>query len=408
MATIKEIFDRQFDQVKFDAELCRRIVRFSQNFMTRNDDHSAFFGGVLLGVNPIRFLDSDREEWYEEVLDIDESLLVNDFKKATAINPTFKVSSDVFNYTPAYICHRLDKVNGIPAKLKEEAKVHAFMVLHYRFLTSLLVRRFRYPADPAVARATYSLLSGQYDIRRYGSWRALIEARSRDLISPNSIYRQALQSFSPDPKVIRIVTDTQSRIRELVKKIYAIYLDTLNSNARVATTSATMMTTDGEMILKDRKSGYGSYLRYAHEIIQSERSFVRDELLEVVSSAMRTMPVPLLRDTLIYMSRNYGRAQHKYLEEITEEALLYVFDYLQANRQLLGRTNDLSGLLARLRALLMASRSSDPTILKLRELTEKLVRNSVRTRNQPVIASVRTGTLLYLVLRTLTKQYYSN
>ena len=64
--------------------------------------------------------------------------------------------------------------------------------------------------------------------------------------------------------------------------------------------------------------------------------------------------------------------------------------------------------MVRLRNQLMASRSSDPTVLKLREWTEKLVRNAVKTRNQPVIASVRTGVLLYVALRTLTKSYYSS
>src|SRR5690554_5279886 len=101
--SLKEVFDRQFDQVKFDRQLCQRIIRFSNAFMTRNDDHSAFFGGVLLGVHPIRFLESDREAWYEDVLDIDEELLLADFRKVKSINHEFKVMSDVFNYTPVYL-----------------------------------------------------------------------------------------------------------------------------------------------------------------------------------------------------------------------------------------------------------------------------------------------------------------
>lgn len=405
--TLKEIFDEQFDQVKFDKNLCQRIIRFSHQYMTRNDDHSAFFGGVLLGVHPIRFLESDREAWYEDVLDVDEALLANAFRQASAVNHEFKVMSDVFNYTPAYICHRLEKETRIPQKLRRDAQIHAFMVLHYRFLTSLLVNRFRYPADPEVAQATYGMLSGRFDIRRYGSWRALLEARSADLVSPNSIYRRALQNFAPDPMVIRVVTDTQGRIREVVKKIYAVHITTRDAGTRVTSTSSTVMSTDGEMILKDRKSGYNGYLRYANEVVQIERNLIRQELVDVVVSAMRTMPPQLLTESLRYLARNYNQRGQKYLEELVKEDLLYAFEYLQSNRNLLGRSQDLPGLLSRLRNQLMASRSSDPTVLKLRDQTEKLVKNAVRTRNQSVIASVRTGVLLYIVLRVLTKQYYT-
>jgi hypothetical protein len=405
--TIKEVFDTAFEDVVFDKEFCKRIVNFSLKYMNRSDDHSAFFGGVLLGVNPIRFLDSDRESWYEEVLDIDEHLLMADFRKVKSVNFEFKVMSDVFNYTPIYICHRLEKETKIPQALRQEAMVHAFMVLHYRFLTSLLVKRFRYPADKEVAEATYASLSGRFDIRRYGSWAKLIRARAEDLISPNSIYRRAIQDFNPDPSLIRVVTDTQGRIREVVKKIYAVYLETLQQGVRIRSTSDKMLNTDGEMVLRDRKNGYAGYLRYLNEVVQTERNFIRDELVEVIANAMQSMPPQLLRESLQYMSRNYGQANQGYLEEIVKETLLYTFDYLQNNKALVGRSNDLAGLLARLRALLMASRSSDPTVLKLREYTEKMVMNSIKSRNPAVIASVRTGVLLYLTLRAMCKQHYA-
>lgn len=404
---LKTIFDAQFDQVKFDRSLCERIIRYSLNYMTRNDDHNAFFGGVLTGVHPIRFLNSDRERWYEEVLDIDEDLFVDHFRKNTFIDHSRNVQGDPFNYTPIYVCHRLGQETRLPQKLRQEAMMHAFMVLHYRYLTSLLVRRFRYPADPEVARAVYDSLNMRFDIRRYGSWRKLLEARSEELASPNSIHHRSIKRFAPDEKVSRVVTDTQGRIRELVKKLYEIHLQARDRNHRVTTSSATTITMDGEKVLKDRKSQYGDYLRYLESIIPERSSFIRQELVDVVSNAMHTMPPQLLTESLEYLSANYGGRGKAYLETVVKETLLYVFDYLQSNRQLLGRSQDLPGLLTKLRALLMASRSRDPSVLKLRRETEKLIKASVKTRNTAVIASVRTGVLLYIALRALTRQHYS-
>lgn len=405
--TIKEVFDRQFDTVKFDTALCKRIIQYSTRFMNRNEDHSAFFGGVLLGVNPVRFFDSDRETWYEDVLEVDEDLLMVDFKNASAVNHDFNVMGDVFNYTPSYIAHRLMNTRSIPQSIRHEAMVHAFMVLHFRFITSLLVKRFRYPADPEVANATYLSLNGRFDIRRYGSWRDLIRARAEDLVSAKSIYYRTLQNFSPDTMVIRTVTDTQSRIRELIKKIYAIHKYFSDTGVKVKTISDTTINTDGEMVLKDRKNGYANYLRYADDIIPNARSFIREELMDVVASGLNTMPKPLLKDTLQYFSNNYFAPRHEYLQEIVKEVLLYAFDQLYVNKLPSVQRNDLSANLARLSALLRAARSSDPSVLKLRSETEKVVRLAVKSRNNTIIPAVRTGVLLYIVLRVLCKDHYS-
>lgn len=411
MATLKQVFDEQFQNVTFDRDMCIRIIRFSNSFMTRNDDHANFFGGVTMGVHPIRFLERDREQWYEDVLDIDETLLETAFRKVTAINHTFNVMGDVFNYTPIYLTHyimyRIKSASNIPQNIRRDACVHAFMVLHYRFLTSLLVPRFRYPADPEIAQATYARLSGRFDIRKYGSWRKLLLARSEDLVGPNSIYRSAIREFAPDQMLIRTVTDTQGRLRELVKKIYQLYIETKEQGQRIRTVSATGLSTDGEMILYDRHSDYATYVRYIREVVGNERTFVRDELIGVISSVMKTMPPELLKQSLSYLSTHHGDPKKKYLDELLQETLIYVFNYLQSNRILLSRGGDLPNIIAKLRALLMASRSTDTTVIRLRNDAEKLVSNSVRTKNASVVASVRTGVLLYIALRALTRNYYS-
>lgn len=406
-STLKEVFDRQFDHVKFDDKFCKRVIQYSIRFMNRNEDHSAFFGGVLLGVNPIKFFDSDREAWYEDVLEVDEDLLVADFRTASAVNHDFNVMGDVFNYTPTYIAHRLMRETKLPASLRHEAMTHAFMVLHFRFITSLLVKRFKYPADPEVATATYLALNGRFDIRKYGSWRDLLRARAEDIVSSRSIYYRTIQNFEPEGMVIRTVTDTQSRIRELIKKIYAIHKHFSDTGVKVRTTTDTAINTDGEMILKDRKNGYANYLRYADVVIPNSRSFIRDELMDVVASAMQTMPKPLLKDSLLFISNNYFEARHQYLQEIVKEVLLYTFDHLYVNRLPSVQRNDLASNLAKLMALLRASRSSDPAVLKLRSETEKLVRAAVKSKNNTIIPAVRTGVLIYIVLRVMAKDHYA-
>jgi hypothetical protein len=65
-------------------------------------------------------------------------------------------------------------------------------------------------------------------------------------------------------------------------------------------------------------------------------------------------------------------------------------------------------MLIRLKGAYTSSRSTDPDLLELRDLVEKVIRPAVNSRTEAVVASVRTGVLLYLVSRAYTMQYYSN
>ena len=405
--TLKPIYDRHFQDVKFDRGFCQRVDQFTNNFFVKNDDHAAFFGGVLLGVHPVRFLEVDRNIWFDEVLEIDDQALQADHIESEAINKDFNVLASSFNYIPAYVSHRLMNERSISKQTAHTTMVNTFAILHCRYLTSLLSHYFKYAADPDVASATYMQLTNRYDIRRYESWRALILARSKSLVEPNSIFYKTLQNFGPDQMLIRVATDTQTRLRSTVLGITKLHMENSQSGVRTNTTSVLGMNADGETILKDRSSKYLSYKRYIANIIPSKTDFIKDELVDVVTSVMSTVSKTNILEALNFMSSSFGDRKYKYLEEMTEELVQYTFDFLNENRDTFGKSTNLSTLIIQIRSLLTASRASNATVIKLRKHADKLVSQSVRSKNATARAGVRTGILLYVILRTMTKESYS-
>lgn len=409
--SIVELFEKHFANVKLDRAFCMRAINFSIRFMNKNADHSAFFGGVLLGVNPIRWHPADREQWYDDVLTINDDLLQYDFLKLPFIDPSHNVNSDSFNHLPAFLCRKLMQDTSLPMGLRDETMRALFTVLHIKYLTSLLSQRFRYPAKREVAEATFMSLNYKWDIRRLGSWRALIFDRCDSIIGPETNYTNHI--FGPPGSLTdhwssRIVTDTQSRIREVVKKIYAVYIQVLKEGGRVITTSEIGISTDGDAFLKDKVNGFGSYLRYGKEIVTNEANFVRPELMGIIERAMvDSMPPQPFEDTLKYLCRNVAQPRMGHIDKMFEECLLYVFDQMQQERTQIQRSNDLEGLILKVRAKLMASRSSDPRVLYLREVGEKIVGDATGVKNKAVLAATRTGLMLYITLRTLTKNHYA-
>ncbi|MNV96202.1 hypothetical protein D3C71_1911770 [compost metagenome] len=63
-------------------------------------------------------------------------------------------------------------------------------------------------------------------------------------------------------------------------------------------------------------------------------------------------------------------------------------------------------MLTKLRNLYTASRANNDLLLEMRTVGEKVVRKSVKTKNDALVASIRTGAILYLVLRTITMKHY--
>ena len=77
--------------------------------------------------------------------------------------------------------------------------------------------------------------------------------------------------------------------------------------------------------------------------------------------------------------------------------------YLQQNK--VDITN-LPLVLVKMRAIYMSSRSIQDDLVEVRELASEITEDAVTSRNASVKASVRTGLLLYLVLRSLTMKHY--
>jgi len=406
-STIKGVFNDELGDLELDPKLAKRLSHFKHAFINKNEDHINFFGGNLLGVEIVRYLQSDRDQWFSEVLDIDDVTLTEKLYSLDAINEEFKRTSDVVNLTSVWLLHALYNSKRLTASEKEKAMIDVAYMLQVKFITSIFAHYFKFPADKEIAQAVYESLSYKFALKRAGSWNALFIERSKDIIAHNSIHFKTIKDFNDDEAILYMITDIQGRIREVVKKMYAVLIQMRDDKNRITSTSSVALTTDGEMILKDRQRNFSTYKRYIHEIIPDRTTFIRDEVVSVITDAMHTMSPKLFLDVLEHCSANYGKTNHAEIGELCDETLLHAFDWLSANKALLRNQADLGKLLTRLRSLYMASRMVDPTLLKMRDLADSIVEKSSTSKNKAMQAALRTGLQLYIVLRTFTMNYYS-
>lgn len=403
---VKSIFEEECADLVIDSKFVKSLHAYQVGFAHKNEEHISFFGGHLLGVQVVRFTSDDRAQWFYEILKGDEDELERRLVALPTVNQDWIVSSDTMNLSCAWLSHAIFTSKRISDKERHQALIDVFLVLQYKYLTSLLYRYFKFQADKSVAEATYAQLSNKFLIKQYGNWGALFNARSEEIISKTSIHYRTIVEMDDDLEIRRMLNDIQGRIRDMIKNIYAV-LDQVRKQGVRVVSSSSLIEHDGEQILKDKSKNLLAYVRYINSIVGDKNSFIRPELESIVINVMPTMPESLLKKSLEWMSHNYRQPNASVIEELLSETLIHSFDYLSNDRSAIKNTTDLPGLLSRLRGVYMSSRSTDPTLMELREKAERVVKMATGNKNSSAIAAVRTGILLYIVLRSFTMAHYS-
>lgn len=401
--TIKAVFERHLSDLSLDSKWVKNLKEYTNAFITKNDNHVKFFGGHFLGVYQIRWLDTDKQAWFDDILQVDEVGLEDDLHALPAINTDWHVSSDVFNLSTLYLLHALRNSN-LSNTDKENAMVNVLLNLHFKFLTSLLSRRFRYASDRETEMAAFADLTKRYSLKQYGNWIKLLRARCEDIISPTGIHRRTIERFSDDRAIVDMINDIQSRIRDMVNRLTTEIHEAIASNSKITSVS-NVMEVDGASIVKDQQRELSRAKRYINTVISDKRSFVRPELVAIVGDVMHTLSVPRFVTTLEYMSECYGTKIMPFLPEFLDEILIHAYDYISTNRI---RTNDLMTIIKKLRAIYMASRTSNPSMLKIRDWAHAIVNSHGKERSSALAASERTAIILYVLVRAMTERHYTS
>lgn len=404
MHQIRDIFDTELEDLKVDKKLIKTITDLRVGFMNKNQDHLEFFTGNLIGVNPIKYLKNDREDWFDLVLEANEADLKPLLKTVDAIDPTWHRANDVVNMSALWLLYKIHN-SSLSPKDKERGLIETVLLLQYKFLSSLLSNFFEYRASREVAIATYEALSRKFDIKQKGSWQGLLMYRSKNIIDRHGIFFPTYSTFNDDQSILNMLTGIQDGLRNIVKKQKDVFDRVREQNLKITATTNTVVF-DGEKEIMDVNRDHTDYTRYLKDIITDKPTFIRTELISIVTELLHTVNEGFLIEALEYCSVNFGKGGDKNIELLLDKVMLHTYVFLYDNEGVMSSGNDISKLMASLKNLYLASRMSDPQLIENKNLADKIVSKAITTRNKHSKASVRTALQLYIVLRALSKKYY--
>lgn len=400
--SIKQVLDANAKGLVFDKKLAKTIEAYGRAFTNKNEDHIHFFGSNLTGVYPVRFTTADRHEWNIDILNIDEAIVRKQIIDLPTVNESWVRGTDVMNLYCLWMVHRFSN-SSLPDKEKHKAMMDTLMVLHYKLISSLMAHFFPYPVNKGLAQATYDQLTLKFSIKREGNWYSLLKDRCEDILSKDSIHLDTIKKMDDDNGVQYFITDVQGRLRSILVNICEVLYDLKERDAKSLTTQS-MIEIDGQMVVRDMSRQFNHYKDYIQTVVLDELSFIKPELVQIICSAMPTMPEQLLIDAL-KMTVALSVKQERSVVMLVETTMLHIFDQMVKDRSVQKKITDLPALIAYMRSLYTASRSKGD-VEKMRILGERIIKKYVKAKNESAVAATRTGLMLYIVLRTFTKNHY--
>lgn len=404
-AVIKEIFERFGTSLVIDKRWADSLRRYVYSFVTRKTafvDHMEFFGSPYVGLQKVTFTTADRNEWFSSVFDTDEEELKQNLHAVKAIDSSWNVVGDVFNLSIPYLMYRAYHSNLDP-KTKHVVMVDIISMYHYKCLTSLINNDYQFPARKEVAMETYNRLSLKYDIKKYGSWHKLIEARAEFMLNPKTgIHYEAFTKMDDDKKVIYMVGDTQNRLRRVMNDINKVFHDVKNKTNIVSLGSAKVNMGD-ELTLKNVTKEINIYTNYMERILTEGGSFYKEELIEHSSGVLESMPKDKLAHVITSFPQYYNNPKKTKYKNFVDVVVLHMFEYLHIHG--VKRTN-VYDVLIKMRGAYGAPLSKNDMIKVIRKDGDDLVKEITGIKTQQTVQLIRTGLCLYIVLRVLSKDFY--
>ena len=398
--SILPVLDRLSEGLKFDSKWANTLHAYVFNFMTRkvgDVDYAEFFGSPYVGLQRVNFTTGDRNEWFTEVFDVDEADLKEHLHANKLISKTWNVVGDVFNLTIPYLLYRAFHSKDLTDTLKHRAMVDIIMMYHCKCLTSILSNDYRYLARKEVAHETYKRLSLKYDIKRYGSWRALIEARAEFIINPKTgIHYKTFTQMTDDKKIIYMVGDIQDRLRGLINDINKVFHVVKNDTNLTSLVSSNVKLEDG-IGVRDVTKEVSAFRNHLLQSLSSE-SFFKQELVEYASKVMGHSPQDKLEYIIKQFPAQYNSPKGEKYRWFIDEVLTHLFDYLYAKNI---RPDNLKTVLFKMRGAYLSSGAGE-----LREVGDGIIKDLTGIKTPITISSLRTSLMLYIDLRALAMNHY--
>jgi hypothetical protein len=407
--SLRQLLYEHFDITVTKVHLAR-MRQYATEFEIRQS-HMEALNSPLLGVSKMYFLPKDNMGLFN-VFDIDASAFKRVAHSAASIDTTRFVTSDIYNLLVIWLAHKA-RESSLSVKDKEDLQVLLFKMLHYKFFTSIVNHQMPYGTDEETMRYTIDNLNGKFYIKQKETptWFAVIEARSRDVVGESSIHNNTIKTFSPDEKVLYVVTDIQTRLRKQLLTIFDKFRENKRLGNKVSSSSI-VADIGGEKMIKPIASVLDSVSNTVVSSALNLNEFVDYEMVDVIVALTKNIKADAMNALLVKfseMATNQQKTGNATLVKGSGDRMVLVgyrvlvSNILQKTYRacMLDKSVNLGSkvdILNKTKTLYSSSRIGDKDILIVKNSVDYFVNTHSNSQRTSTNASLKIAFIIYIIL----------
>jgi hypothetical protein len=150
-------------------------------------------------------------------------------------------------------------------------------------------------------QATIDGLSNKFDLVAAKTWKNLITSRAVRMSQPDSNYYEALRDYSPDYRVCRVISDTQTGLKKLLIRVTQLYYDNFEEGNKISTYSS-VDSLDGQKIIVSQTDTLDTMEQSMRAMIQNSSRLIDMELVNVLCNKFRYVHPEAMKKFLIMVA----------------------------------------------------------------------------------------------------------
>lgn len=381
------------------------LQRIMLGFETRGQ-HPQALGSPMLGVYKAHFLPQDELALFSLF-----GVTYSEFKRiahqAEGINPAFNVVSDPYNILTVWLVHLFD-VSKLAVSRSYVAKTCLIKLMQYRMFTSKVHASFIHGANEGIMAYTINNLTNKYHIKKYGSWKVLIEKRTEDILE--GIHKDTFTNFYPDKSITNAISDIQTRLRKQIVEIANLYYDNHKKGNSVQSLSM-VEEINGDTSIRVIESTLDTMIHGVSNSVTNLSDFIDHDFIKITVALSNGVSEELFIRLLTKFS-GIAESQLKKGEQDlikgTKSSPIYVGYHVLVSTIIQktyricihDRVNMKSkmAILNKIRDIYRSSQISNPDILAIKDSVDFFVSKYGNSKRDATNASLRISLITYFVL----------
>ena len=366
-----------------------------------------------------KFIDGVKRRLFNPVssmtLGISNSEMKQIIKEIPTIDDNFVVASDPFNVFTIWVTYNILN-SKLDNKLKYQAAQSTLLLLHYKFFTSLVNYRFKYPANEAAMITTYESISNKFDIKVLGTWKKVMEKGADDAIDPVGIHGKTWTTFDNDLKIIYIITDIQSRLRSKINLFYEAYMQVKAEGDLIGSYDTVGTDTEGQKQIMANEHGIDIAVSSVYQDCMSVSRVVDIKAMKLAVALFSAIRLDQLKQLIIAFSEECVKlaklgADDKIIkdketgEEILVGGHILIQSIIQQSYRYC-RNNDIdvaipSKFIRGVKDVYTSSRINEQGILQVRDSVMYYVTKLQGSTRESTVTALKAAFIIYIVLLSL-------